>query len=441
MAKYQFPLTRDYLPDWHIEQAIRELISNGIDGEVREGHKFSLEWARRNGGTLILKNEGTKLEMGTLLMGYSESRKENSCIGTHGEGSLLAYLVFAREEVDIKVINNDESWVPYFEYSEEYNEDTLWIKTHALSKTKTGAFSVEIRNVTKETYETISKWFLKTHPTYDPDKNIEMYDGRKLLMQFEFGGAVYVKGVFICNIPDLRYGYNLDMDINRDRNLVSESDAQWYASDVLNTAMHTHPERFEDVSLVDFLSSNALEAYAYKFNEHSDLVDKVVTEFEKLHGENAVPVLSVSQCTELEHFGMEGIIVSPQLKDVVESKKGIYEKIKGEAAQTAVENFSWSDLSGEEKENLVLTGDLIQAVTGSDILDRTKIVRYLDKSLGGRHSGNQIEIAKNQLVSLKKTLNILTHELAHDVGSDGERSHGDKEKDLLLDMVIHLLIQ
>lgn len=218
MPVIETTLHANYQPEWSAAEAIRELVSNAMDGQIRGlangtgrfTHSCHPALDATDGLTLTLTNAGVQLPLSVLLMGASGSRGNEDCIGQFGEGLPLALLVLAREGYSVLIENGDEVWTPFLRYSTKLGGKVLCVQTRKLRKSK-GHFSVQVNGLMESDWtETRKKFLCFTHPAYDTSKN-------QLLLEQELSGSVYVKGVFVSKINAL-FGYNLtEVQLNRDR--------------------------------------------------------------------------------------------------------------------------------------------------------------------------------------------------------------------------------
>lgn len=104
-------LTRNYVPDWTVVDAMRELIQNAIDSDP-EGFELTYEL-----GTVTLITN-TLLPITSLYMGESSKRGNAKMLGTHGEGLKLALLILLRENRS-PLVHSSHRITPFFE-QEEY---------------------------------------------------------------------------------------------------------------------------------------------------------------------------------------------------------------------------------------------------------------------------------------------------------------------------------
>ena len=67
---YELSLTPNYVSDWTFNDALRELIQNGIDQEtIRPDNKFSIDYDEGK-EVIRLVNKNAKLKISTLLKAY-----------------------------------------------------------------------------------------------------------------------------------------------------------------------------------------------------------------------------------------------------------------------------------------------------------------------------------------------------------------------------------
>ena len=131
MKSYELPLSPNYVCNWGVKEAIRELLQNAIDGE-HCGHKKSIRYNEEE-RVLYIINEDTKLPKSSLVLGCSSKDSIDGMIGKFGEGYKLALIVLLRKGFKIDIINADEEWKPRFANSEKFDTQVLTIDIENLS--------------------------------------------------------------------------------------------------------------------------------------------------------------------------------------------------------------------------------------------------------------------------------------------------------------------
>lgn len=450
MAKYTLTIDPTYQQtEWGLSEAVRELVANAHDAEKRGQGRMEV---RHRGDKLHIVTHGVKLPLNTLLMGTSGARTYSDNIGQFGEGLAMSLKTLALLQAqgsldDVSIVNDDESWRPKIEWSDEWSAHVLTITTRAKRK-PSGSFAVTLTGIDKEIAAQIFKLFLFLDKGYKRQQTLLLSTGERLLLQPEFAGRLYVKGVFVRRRDDLKYGYDLDMRLNRDRKMMDEWDLKWKLSRVLGQAIDDHPERFAD-KLDDMLESgDSLEVQDGAFLKHSSaLTNHIRDSFKAKHGGEAIPVSNMAEAREVEGLGEKAVVVTKAVKTVIESVDGTLEVRKARKAMKATTTYSWSDLDTTEKEVL---GSVAALVDGADIIPGGKSVMYTlqivdfasPKMLGrcDRQTG-EIRLARKLLTDVTETLNTLVHEVAHLIpkADDGTQLHADIQIEVLCQIITRRL--
>lgn len=185
----------NYVKDWTVENAVRELLQNAIDAAPFE---VGTGWI----------HSSKQLELDALLMG--ESTKTADQLGKFGEGLKLAMLVLIRNGYTVQISSGHHVIIPTLQ--ESFN----------------GKTTMQYRIMHADTYHegcTIATdldadWYQYLLP--EPTR-VRHLDEPKL----------YIGGLFICDLKGFKFGYNLapnTVPLGRDRNVVSEFDLAWETS-------------------------------------------------------------------------------------------------------------------------------------------------------------------------------------------------------------------
>ena len=231
MAKYELSLVKSYVQEWTAEDAIREIIQNAIDESNRvEDNAMSVEYDPEE-KTLIISNKKSVLTHDTLLLGNTSKATDDNMIGKFGEGYKLGILVLTRENHPVTIQNYGlkETWTARFVNSRRWKDEVLTIftdKSQIWNKPPHNNLSFVINNVDQMMYDEVVKktLFLKSIYTdeYVEDNYAKTSYGNILFEKSE-KGRVYVNGLFVTTLEDLRYGYDIKakyIEIGRDRNLI-----------------------------------------------------------------------------------------------------------------------------------------------------------------------------------------------------------------------------
>ena len=231
MAKYELSLVKSYVQEWTAEDAIREIIQNAIDESNRvEDNAMSVEYDPEE-KTLIISNKKSVLTHDTLLLGNTSKATDDNMIGKFGEGYKLGILVLTRENHPVVIQNYGlkETWKARFVNSRRWKDEVLTIftdKSQIWNKPPHNNLSFVINNVDQMMYDEVVKktLFLKDIyiGEYVEDNYAKTSYGNILFEESE-KGRVYVNGLFVTTLEDLKYGYDIKakyIEIGRDRNLI-----------------------------------------------------------------------------------------------------------------------------------------------------------------------------------------------------------------------------
>ena len=231
MAKYELSLVKSYVQEWTAEDAIREIIQNAIDESNRvEDNAMSVEYDPEE-KTLTISNKKSVLTHDTLLLGNTSKATDDNMIGKFGEGYKLGILVLTRENHPVTIQNYGlkETWMARFVNSRRWKDEVLTIfteKSQIWSKPTHNNLSFVISNVDQGMYDEVVKntLFLKDIYTGEyVEDNYKKTSYGNILFEESEKGRVYVNGLFVITLEDLKYGYDIKaryIEIGRDRNLI-----------------------------------------------------------------------------------------------------------------------------------------------------------------------------------------------------------------------------
>ena len=154
--KIELTITPNYVSDWSFQDAIRELIQNGIDQQTLDPENmFEISYDEEE-NILQLSNSKSTLEINTLLLGCSTKSNNADTVGQFGEGYKIAALVLNRLGKTFSVYNNNknEIWISKFEHSDVFDEKVLTFEIIP-NHTSNGGLVIEIENVTLDEYNSL----------------------------------------------------------------------------------------------------------------------------------------------------------------------------------------------------------------------------------------------------------------------------------------------
>lgn len=296
MTTIELPLSRNYVRNWGIAEAVRELLQNAIDSPTPMEYAFI-------GDTLTIGNSDVTLDPKTLILGSTTKDDDDSKIGQFGEGYKIALLVLVREGIDVVVRNGDQDWVPSFRHSNTYGCEVLCIDIHQIDTVGAARDRLEFRlsglghTAHNEIYESCLQM-------QDPmDDAIETPRGRILPSR---PNRLYVGGLLVCD-TDLNYGYDMKPEflrLDRDRMSVSDWDLRqqtkemWFATQQwdhiaemmdegapdMEYAEYGCPELVKEACYKRFIKENPGAVVAASHKEREALVDKGLTKVVQVGG-------------------------------------------------------------------------------------------------------------------------------------------------------------
>lgn len=414
--KFRYPITPQYVSDWGLNHALREVISNGYDAEAEHGATCSVAYNAAK-QTLVVKNENVNVDVHALYFGESSKRGDSRFVGQYGEGLKLAMLVFARSNIPVVIKNGRfESWKPLLE------KDGLGVESLCVEITKTNRndndFEVIVPGITEEGWETIQSWFLKLKTPCER----HVARAGELLDDPEFTGRIYVRGVYVTTRPQYEFGYNfLHVDTGRDRRIPSTHDVDWAISSMW-AELASRADAKLLARMYKAFERECAEQDVFQYVRPDELAEKMLALFHCEYGDDAVPVMGTVEGQGLEHLGKVPVTLPTRLVGLLRQRIASPEQMIREYSQRVEERFALSALAEDEAANFRAALALLRPEV-PNIDSRALVVRFASNEVDGLHSGEEVYIARHTLKDFGKLSMLLVHEFAHDDGVDGTSSH------------------
>jgi hypothetical protein len=454
MTVYVLPIKHSYVSSWGIWEAVREAVQNGLDEQEENGNELIVS---HKNNQLSVRNIGANLNAKALLIGHS-TKSELDLRGQHGEGLNLGMLAAVRAGRKMRIETPWEVWTPSISYSVEYGERVLQVNTRNRRKEGDG---VEVTiDITEQEWEEYKRNFLPL--TELPDDSFVRTQSGTILFDPAFKGRIYAKGIFVTIDLGLRYGYDLkNVRLDRDRRLVDAFNKRWEIGQMFSEAAAKSPQKIGKI-VFELLQNDWEDAKGLGQYSGSTLKEVVSEQFVEEFGDTAVPVQSIGDSAEIEHFGRRGIVANNNLRDLlVNTKVQNVIQVKAAFSNAVKKAYSHGELTDLEKLNLekleVLFGTLkefipslpvdiqdlsdqlgvgVHTLTGipSRILDAVEIADFFDSKTQGLCDmvTGKITLSKSLLSNFNHTLKVYIHELSHRIAgsSDGYKDHVDSMQDL-----------
>lgn len=216
MKSYELPLTRNYVENWGVREAIREFIQNALDSDSPFEYHYD-----RQLETLSITSQFAKLDKSTLLLGSTSKSDDPTKIGNFGEGYKIAMLVLTRTNHKVQVFNDGVVWEPVFKESRQFGAATLHVNERRAQRGEpaTGV-TFRVHDIFQGDYNQLRLNCLQMQTPTEIGEFITTPYGQILKGR---PGHVFVGGLLINVQSNLKYGYNFDPEqvkLERDRQTV-----------------------------------------------------------------------------------------------------------------------------------------------------------------------------------------------------------------------------
>lgn len=436
--RIELTIKTDYLPNWKVWHGLRELIQNGRDAEFEFNAPLKVGWSKE---MLFIENDGCVLPHEALLLGHTTKGSRGDLIGKFGEGLKLGILALVREGFPVKIRSGSEVWTPTIERSDKFNADVLVFNIKDGNK-HANRVRIEIGGIEQDVWEG-AKWKFRFIAKGNPEDEIETSTGT-LLKHETMKGHTFVKGIYVSTDTKLQFGYDLKAaELDRDRKMVDTWDFRIRVRDILTEAAMKEPVGMIPAAF-KILEQQTPEAggfdgvYAPYVKE--ELASAMATHFSAKFGTDAVPVRTMAESKDLDHYGKKGIVVSASMADVLALKLPTVASVKDSLKDEVMELFGWHDLTAEEKDSLSEALQLINEAGVTLALDSVSVVLFRSPDLCGLYKDGAVKLARKRLLPMKTCLLTLVHEVSHRAGSDGAYNHIDAVEQLWSDIVENLML-
>lgn len=349
IKNYEITISPNYVSNWGMNEAIREILQNAIDAD-KNGYKKSIYYS---GDTLYINNEGISLSAKDLILGCSSKSDQDGMIGKYGEGFKLALVVLLRKGMNVYVDNNDKLWSPSFKVSEQFGTQVLNIEESDDGRGE--GLTFVISPVDQQLYNSLLNYF----PCIDESfGNVVNCDNGQILLDKQFKGKMYVEGLYIQTDDNFQYGYNFNSDVvelDRDRKAINYYELRALTAQSIVTAEECNKEIFDAITkscvdvrdieeVIDEASESFLEEYREQFYEENELEENtlVATESVMKQLEQMDIDVPVVKGTEIQSYLIAK--ANDKLGIIEEAKEAIKNKDEKEEAFDDFKNSKYARL-------------------------------------------------------------------------------------------------
>ena len=347
IKNYEITISPNYVSNWGINEAIREILQNAIDAD-KNGYKKSIYYS---GDTLYINNEGISLSAKDLILGCSSKSEQDGMIGKYGEGFKLALVVLLRKGMNVYVDNNDKLWSPSFKVSEQFGTQVLNIEESDNGRGE--GLTFVISPVDQQLYNSLLNYF----PCIDESfGNVVNCENGQILLDKQFKGKMYVEGLYIQTDDNFQYGYNFNSDVvelDRDRKAINYYELRALTAQSIVTAEECNKEIFDAITkscvdvrdieeVIDEASESFLEEYREQFYYENNLEENtlVATESVMKQLEQMDIDVPVVKGTEIQSYLIAK--ANDKLGIIEEAKEAIKNKDEKEKAFDNLKSSTYS---------------------------------------------------------------------------------------------------
>lgn len=317
MAIYELTLTPEYVKTWRVVDALRELFQNALDQTQLTGIPYSWDYDSKK-KELTITSPKSWLDRSTLLLGSSSKTDVSETIGQFGEGYKLASLVLLREGLSLRIENENynEVWIPELKPSKRFNGVAILqfsidgrIK-HKHTVTKDLKFVVS--NISKAVWEEYKEFNLSLT---DVGEIIETQNG-SVLLEDKFRERIYVNGLYVASMEDLRYGYNFlpaQLPLDRDRRVLPSFNT---LTAIANLWILSQSPLIAGLLVSGAKDVSYIEYSNLKYQNHESQGAFVYSKFREKYGDNAYPVTTDEEFRALSRLtsDFKPVIVSASFR-------------------------------------------------------------------------------------------------------------------------------
>ncbi len=322
---YEITISPNYVNNWGINEAIREILQNAIDGD-RNGYEKNIYYS---GNTLYISNKDISLSAKDLILGCSSKTEQDGMIGKYGEGFKLALAVLLRKGMSVVINNGNKAWIPSFKISEQFETQVLNIEES--DGGNGGELTFIISPVDEQLYKSLLNYFPCINNSFG---NVVNCDNGQILLDKKFKGKMYVEGLYIQTDYNFQYGYNFNSDVvelDRDRKAINYYELRALTAQSIVTAEECNKEIFDAITdscidvrdikeVIDEASESFLEEYREQFYEEKELEENTLVATES--------VMKQLKQMDIDVPIVEGTEIQSYLIAKANDKLGIIEEAK-----------------------------------------------------------------------------------------------------------------
>lgn len=348
MKQYTLTLSPKYAAHWGFWEAVRELVQNAYDQRDRSPGCTAEVKYDPDTQQLRIKTSDGRLDRKTLLLGETDKDNDKGLRGKFGEGYKLALLVLARLGYQVRVIMDNEFWVPVIEHDESFDCEVLKINVHQEENSEWGVEFL-VYGVGQQTWDEIKPNMI------DPSLHGVLGDDQ--------AGRIYVGGLYVTTLKDMKHGYAFrpeGLPLDRDRGVVDRFNVKYATSRIWADR--------DDDRAAELVSSRAPDVEYV--TSHVGTQSRIIAAIERTVPPDVIPVTNQEEVEKAQAAGLKWQLVTEAAKSIlrhvrkwfIPSAKSPLERLRDlrKKAQYALNHDLLAELD-----------DIIKTMEGGNAVERT----------------------------------------------------------------------
>ncbi len=324
MKDYPLTMTKNYVANWSVEDAVREIVQNAIPAGDAE---YYVDFEK---GSVTVFSPEVKLHQSVLLLGSGTKTGDETQIGGFSEGLKLALLILSRNSISVSMKNHDVLWEPVFKEDISFGCEMFFIQetdiiepVGGLKFTLTGFTKTELENIVERNLPIQDYLGISYGKVTDTSYGRILHDKE---------GYIYVGGLYVCVDSSLEYGYDFKpehLPLNRDRQTVPNWELKTTTARMWAEAVT--PQEFVKM-IVDKVSDIDYTKYCHEVKR--SVSEEALKVFKETYGD--VPVTySIESQREMKRKGFTNTVLlgNDVFTDLIRSAPS-YEEVACEEIKT-----------------------------------------------------------------------------------------------------------
>ncbi len=292
MKEISLTISENYVTNWGIWEAMRELSQNALDHAENTNTRISIGY-HKNSMNFILSSKNTKLEINSLLLGSTSKELDEKQRGQFGEGYKLALIVLLRLGLKVVIYNGNEVWIPIFKYNKLFNSKVLTIQIKK-RLSKPNDLNFVIQGLTAGFFKEIRDKLIINRQQSIGYKT----DYGNILTEEKYKGQVFVGGIYVCTPNlDLEHGFDFnpsEVELGRDRGLMDSFNVRWLASKLWTSIHKPDTKTTEEISKLIHHGSSSV-GFIGSSSYNNAIREQVAEDFYKNNPATSIPVTTETE--------------------------------------------------------------------------------------------------------------------------------------------------